>query len=211
MKILYSLFFIFSIQFVNAQEIKREFFQSGALMHEGGYIKDQPVGLHKYFYENGALRSNNRFDRNGLWKSFVEYDQWGNVTRSMKFSSMNKGYPRRNFSNIQWSKISKDVYIYNYNKVNTNYILTDSTIITMRYICYTESGKILDNNYESTCPFNFPISSLVVGFQEGIKAIQPGETALIKILPDKAFGKLAKGNVPANSTLIYHVELLKVE
>ena len=41
--------------------------------------------------------------------------------------------------------------------------------------------------------------------------MKPGETALIKIEPSMAFGDKAAGNVPANSTLIYLVELISSE
>jgi FKBP-type peptidyl-prolyl cis-trans isomerase FkpA len=55
----------------------------------------------------------------------------------------------------------------------------------------------------------FPVQGLVPGFSEALKMMQPGGSYRICLSPKLGYGAEAKGDkIPANSTLLFEVELL---
>lgn len=202
---------IFYSNSIFSQKAEREYYPSGKLFREGKIKNDRFVGLQKEYYENGVLKREDQYTEVGLWLGFKEYDEYENLLSSIYFEEAYKDYPIRNFSNIKWTNISEGVDIYKYNIVDSSYSAVDSSFVILNYICYFSSGKMLDNTYHRMCPYVTPLNYLVIGFQQGLKAMRKGEKALVRISPEKAFGKLAQGNVPANSTLIYLVDLIEIQ
>lgn len=52
---------------------------------------------------------------------------------------------------------------------------------------------------------------VIQGWHKGIVGMKVGGQRLIQIPPELAYGAQANGSIPANSTLIFAIELLKVE
>ncbi|KAJ5100439.1 hypothetical protein N7456_006491 [Penicillium angulare] len=51
---------------------------------------------------------------------------------------------------------------------------------------------------------------VIKGWDEGVMEMSLGEKATLTITPDYAYGDKSMGKIPAGSTLIFEVELLKV-
>ncbi|KAJ5158687.1 uncharacterized protein N7500_008338 [Penicillium coprophilum] len=61
-------------------------------------------------------------------------------------------------------------------------------------------------------PFNVQIGvgKVIKGWDEGVMQMTLGEKATLTITPDYGYGDKAAGKIPAGSTLIFEVELLKI-
>ncbi|MBS1634472.1 MAG: FKBP-type peptidyl-prolyl cis-trans isomerase [Bacteroidetes bacterium] len=164
----------------------------------------------KFSYPNGQIKSEVAYDKDHVITKYSQWDQYGNLLSIEDFSKLYKEYPKKDFSKINWKSVTDGVFIYQFNKKDTNVVVNDSSFVVLNYQCYFANGQMLDNSFARGCPMQTQLNYMMKGFIIGIKQMKPGETALIKIDPKMAYGDSPSGNVPANSTLIYLVELLSV-
>jgi hypothetical protein len=82
---------------------------------------------------------------------------------------------------------------------------TDTDVALVNY-----EGKLLDGTTfdKSQQPTPFPVTGVVKGFSEGLKLMPKGAKYRFWIKPELGYGPEAKGPIPANSTLVFDVELL---
>ncbi len=75
-----------------------------------------------------------------------------------------------------------------------------------------ENGTEFDSSYRRNQPFGFKlgIGQVIKGWDEGIAMLNEGAKAILKIPANLAYGERAVGSIPANSTLIFEVELMKI-
>ncbi|KAK7100320.1 peptidyl-prolyl cis-trans isomerase FKBP1B-like [Littorina saxatilis] len=76
------------------------------------------------------------------------------------------------------------------------------------------SGYVFDSSRDRNNPFRFKLGSgeVIKGWEEGISKMSTGERAQLTCTPDVAYGARGyPGVIPPNSTLIFDVELLKLE
>lgn len=73
-------------------------------------------------------------------------------------------------------------------------------------------GTEFDNSYDRGEPLEFTIGAgqMIAGFDEGVKGMKVGGKRTITIPPELGYGDVAKGSIPANSTLVFEVELVEV-
>lgn len=212
MKKIILLFYISILTtIIYGQTNTKDYWDNGKLKHEGQKIEDKLIGFHKYYYETGELKMDVKYDTTGLLYEMKEYDKFGNLLSIYNSKTFYKDYPLRDFSKIHWTKITDGVYIYKFNTIDTNIVISDSSSFTADYQCYFSNGQLLDNTFNKGCPYNSRLYYMMEGFQIGIKKMKPGETALIKIEPTMGFGNVVSGNVPANSTLIYLINLIRFD
>jgi hypothetical protein len=86
--------------------------------------------------------------------------------------------------------------------------VTDEVIVN--YAGWLTDGTLFDSSYHRGEPSRFPLQSVVKGFAEALQRMQPGATYRLTIPPELAYGERAVGDIPANSTLVFHVELVRV-
>jgi FKBP-type peptidyl-prolyl cis-trans isomerase len=75
------------------------------------------------------------------------------------------------------------------------------------------NGEIFDSSLKRGKPliYNFGDSGFIQGWQEGISYMTEGEKAELIIPSHLAYGDKKTGPIPAYSTLIFEIELLKIE
>jgi FKBP-type peptidyl-prolyl cis-trans isomerase len=74
-----------------------------------------------------------------------------------------------------------------------------------------ENGTVFDSSRTKNQPFPIEIGSpnLIQGWGEGIPGMKVGEIRKLTIPPDLGYGSRGfPGRIPANSTLIFEIELL---
>ncbi|KAJ2288894.1 Fork head 1 [Coemansia sp. RSA 2706] len=85
--------------------------------------------------------------------------------------------------------------------------------ITMHYIGTLESGEVFDSSRKRDRPFvcKIGVGQLIKGWDEGVPQMSLGERAKLTITSDYGYGAHGvPGLIPANATLIFDVELLKI-
>jgi len=84
--------------------------------------------------------------------------------------------------------------------------------VTVNYTGTLEDGTQFDTSI-GRAPFSFPLGAgrVIKGWDEGVAGMKVGGKRKLTIPPELGYGSRGAGNViPANATLIFEVELLKV-
>ena len=84
--------------------------------------------------------------------------------------------------------------------------------VTVNYTGTLEDGTQFDTSI-GRAPFSFPLGAgrVIRGWDEGVAGMKVGGKRKLTIPPNLGYGSRGAGNViPANATLIFEVELLKV-
>ena len=86
---------------------------------------------------------------------------------------------------------------------------TGQTVI-VHYRGILENGKEFDSSHDKGQPFKFPLGQgrVIKGWDEALSIMSKGEKRTLIIPPDLGYGSRAKGKIPANSILIFEVELI---
>jgi len=85
----------------------------------------------------------------------------------------------------------------------------------VHYTGWLVDGKKFDSSRDRGQPFSFQLGAQMViqGWDEGVKGMKPGGRRILVIPPEMGYGDRAVGGglIPANSTLVFDVELVSAE
>lgn len=85
--------------------------------------------------------------------------------------------------------------------------------ISVNYLGTLENGTKFDSSYDRNQPFKFDLGAgqVIKGWDQGLIGMKIGEKRKLTIPPTLGYGSQAMGTkIPANSTLIFEVELLEI-
>jgi FK506-binding protein 1 len=86
--------------------------------------------------------------------------------------------------------------------------------VVVHYTGTFTNGKKFDSSRDRGSPFKFKIGQgqVIKGWDEGVAQLSVGQRAKLTCSPDYAYGARGHpGVIPPNSTLIFDVELIRVE
>jgi len=89
--------------------------------------------------------------------------------------------------------------------------------LVMNYTGRLTDGTVFDSNvdpkFSHVTPFEFKLGAgqVIKGWDEGLLGMKVGEKKTLTIPPEKGYGAQAQGPIPANSTLIFDVELVGIK
>ncbi len=87
---------------------------------------------------------------------------------------------------------------------------TDTVLV--HYRGTTIDGQEFDSSYKRNEPISFPLNGVIPGWTEGVQLMKEGGKIQLFIPSDLAYGSRGAGGViPPDSTLIFDIELLKVQ
>ena len=81
----------------------------------------------------------------------------------------------------------------------------------VKYTGWTTDGKQFDSSWDKNTTFDADVSSsgqIIQGWKDGLIGQTVGSQVLLVIPPDKGYGNKASGSIPANSTLVFVVDIL---
>jgi len=89
---------------------------------------------------------------------------------------------------------------------------TRGRTVSVHYVGTLMNGTKFDSSRDRGSPFDFAIGEgqVIKGWDEGVGTMRVGGLRKLVIPPDLAYGSRAVGPIPANSTLVFEVELLAV-
>jgi FKBP-type peptidyl-prolyl cis-trans isomerase FkpA len=86
--------------------------------------------------------------------------------------------------------------------------------VSVRYAGWLYSTSAADNKGTQfdAGTFSFTVGSgVIAGFSQGVLGMQVGGIRRVVIPPNLGYGNQANGQIPANSTLLFEIELLAVQ
>jgi FKBP-type peptidyl-prolyl cis-trans isomerase len=85
--------------------------------------------------------------------------------------------------------------------------------VSVNYTGWLEDGTKFDSSLDRGQTFDFALGSgqVIPGWDEGVQGMQVNGTRLLVIPPTLGYGSQANGPIPANSTLIFEVQLVGIQ
>jgi len=110
------------------------------------------------------------------------------------------------------TKTTKNGVKYETLEEGTGEELKPGQVALFRYEGKLEDGSIFDSNRQSSEPFKAAIGTggLIKGWEDGLPGMKVGETRKLWVPAAMAYKDRETKKIPANSNLIFEVELVKV-
>lgn len=85
--------------------------------------------------------------------------------------------------------------------------------LTVHYMGKLTDGTEFDSSYTRGEPFTLTLGAgqVIKGWDQGLVGMKVGGKRKLTIPPQLGYGSQAQGSIPPNSTLIFEIELVKVE
>lgn len=87
---------------------------------------------------------------------------------------------------------------------------TQTSTVTVHYEGKLTNGQVFDSSKGGE-PVTFPLSNVIPGWQEAVPMMRVGETWNFAIPAHIAYGDRPVGPIPANSTLMFEIQLLEIK
>ena len=96
--------------------------------------------------------------------------------------------------------------------IGTGVAAEEGDTISVHYIGTLDSGQQFDNSYLKGVPFTYIVGDkkVIEGWDLGVVGMKIGGQRILVIPPELAYGNKDVGPIPANSTLVFAIELLEI-
>lgn len=198
---------------------KGDIYEALSLMHEGDSA-EFIINAKKYFdiYNYGQIPDFVKNDETMLWftiriDAIQSLEQYQTALTEVKLEA-EKGaivnYLTAN--NINASPQKSGLY-YIETKEGKGNNASNGNKVSVHYTGKLLDGTVFDSSIERGTPFSFRLGegSVIKGWEEGIALMKKGGKALFVIPSHLAYGERSTGNIPANSPLVFEVELIDIE
>ena len=92
-------------------------------------------------------------------------------------------------------------------------VVKNGDTIAVHYTGTLTNGTKFDSSVDRGTPFEFQIGQgmVIEGWEKGFIGAKVGEKRILTIPAEMGYGSRSMGSIPANSTLIFDIEILKVQ
>ncbi|MFE9255001.1 FKBP-type peptidyl-prolyl cis-trans isomerase [Streptomyces sp. NPDC006879] len=87
--------------------------------------------------------------------------------------------------------------------------LEDTLLLQYKGVLWT-NGKEFDSSYKRAELAEFPLQQLVKGWQQGLAGKKAGSRVMLVVPPELGYGDKESGEIPANSTLVFSLDILAI-
>ncbi len=190
-----------------------EKYDNGNKKYQGKLEDGVKIGTHKYWHENGELKLQEKYSRTGILVAVKEWDENGELLRDEKPEEVLEKLRVEQFNNIRWWTTDGGVGIHKTKGENAIDLAPTAREYTVHYVIYLENGKEVESSIRKNAPLpiNLDAGGMIDGFLYGLKQFKEGERGFMKIPSRLGYGAQASSNIPAHSTLIFQVIVLKAE
>ena len=94
------------------------------------------------------------------------------------------------------------------NEEGSGFNPTQNSTVSVFYKGYFTDGEVFDQTGSE--PLTFSLNQVIEGWQEGIHYFKPGGSGILLIPSALGYGSERVGDIPANSVLIFDIELVTV-
>ncbi|ACS84198.1 MULTISPECIES: FKBP-type peptidyl-prolyl cis-trans isomerase [Musicola] len=133
----------------------------------------------------------------------MKQDAKDNADKGTKF--------RDEFAKDKGVKKTESGLLYQVDKEGTGAAPKDSDTVVVNYKGTLVDGTEFDNSYKRGEPLSFRLDGVIPGWTEGLKHVKKGGKIKLVIPPSLAYGESGVPGIPANSTLVFDVELLDIK
>lgn len=95
-------------------------------------------------------------------------------------------------------------------KEGTGAMPTESSNVTVHYTGIFLDGSKFDSSVDRGEPATFPLNRVIAGWTEGVQMMKEGGKIKLLCPPNLAYGEAGRPGIPANSWLVFDIELIKV-
>ncbi len=98
-------------------------------------------------------------------------------------------------------------------KVGDGAVAQPGQTVVVHYTGWLMDGTKFDSSYDHGEPFKFPLGGgqVIRGWDEGVAGMKVGGKRRLSVPPELGYGPRAMGPIPANSQLVFDVELLEIQ
>lgn len=92
--------------------------------------------------------------------------------------------------------------------------VSETSTVTVQYVGWVLGGDAsqpFDSSWSRGSSATFSLQSVVKGWTQGLAGQKVGSQVLLIIPPDLGYGSTAQNNIPANSTLVFVVDILDAQ
>lgn len=131
------------------------------------------------------------------------------LSRGTKYPAQNKQIINQGISNTQNTMDN--------NIDNSVRVAKAGDILIVNYTGRLVDGTVFDSNVDPKFghvePFKFILGAgyVIKGWDDGLVGMKVGEKKTLTIPPELGYGDQSIGTIPANSTLVFDIELLSIE
>lgn len=96
--------------------------------------------------------------------------------------------------------------------VGTGEAVKNGDTVSVHYTGKLTDGTKFDSSLDRNEPFSFVVGGgqVIKGWDEGLVGMQVGGKRTLTIPSDKGYGPRGSGPIPPNATLVFDIELLKI-
>jgi FKBP-type peptidyl-prolyl cis-trans isomerase len=116
-------------------------------------------------------------------------------------------------SKVNYKKLPSGLEVHDV-KVGDGTEAVNGKKVTVHYTGTLTNGTKFDSSRDRKDPFSFNLGQgmVIKGWEEGVKGMKIGGKRMLRIPPELGYGANGAGGViPPNATLLFDIELLKVE
>ena len=87
----------------------------------------------------------------------------------------------------------------------------ETDTVEVHYVGTLTDGTKFDSSYDRNQTTSFPLNRVIPGWTEGVQLMPVGSKFKFVIPPELAYGEQESPKIPANSTLVFEVELVSID